>query len=481
MSRVPMERCHTAVSCVFSSKQIERLFPEPRRGVVKWPAPSGKAPYVVFGPPGTGKTMTIVEAIIQVTYEEPRSAVEHIVAGSLGKAPYVGFGPPGTGKTMTIVEAIIQVTYEEQRSAVEHIVAGSSGKAPDVVFGPPGTGKTMTIVEAIIQVTYEEQRSAVEHIVAGSLGKAPYVVFGPPGTGKTMTIVEAIIQVLAPVSNGTSYENFVSLDNVRVSSFRIVVTTLLHAAKYSSPRSQSMHKLKMSHLFIDEASQSAEPNTLVPITGLLAPTGQLVLAGDPKQLGPVCISKEASGRGLGKYNDTTYWCLPETPNSWDLFAYPKRHLAEDWPLAPRDPISGTSILGLPGGDRAIVYFNEKELDMLKRYVKTLIDTHKWRLYMDTCREYDCYYGLENQQLERTSALLTDIAKTRFDKCGLTDALKEKKKNKNQTFALKTEIAKTRFDKCGQKRTIKKILLSSQKRECLKNLKKKHKNKYIEVL
>lgn len=55
----------------------------------------------------------------------------------------------------------------------------------------------------------------------------------------------------------------------------------------------------MSHLFIDEAAQAKEPAALVPIVGLLAPNGRLVLAGDPKQLGPVCLSKEAHHRGLG--------------------------------------------------------------------------------------------------------------------------------------------------------------------------------------
>lgn len=55
----------------------------------------------------------------------------------------------------------------------------------------------------------------------------------------------------------------------------------------------------MSHLFIDEAAQATEPATLIPVCGLLAPNGLLVLAGDPQQLGPVCISKEARDRGLG--------------------------------------------------------------------------------------------------------------------------------------------------------------------------------------
>ena len=40
---------------------------------------------------------------------EQRDAVSNIVGGSSGRAPYLIFGPPGTGKTTTLVEAIKQV------------------------------------------------------------------------------------------------------------------------------------------------------------------------------------------------------------------------------------------------------------------------------------------------------------------------------------------------------------------------------------
>ena len=36
-------------------------------------------------------------------------AVKHIVAGTSRPAPYLLFGPPGTGKTVTMVEAMKQV------------------------------------------------------------------------------------------------------------------------------------------------------------------------------------------------------------------------------------------------------------------------------------------------------------------------------------------------------------------------------------
>ena len=52
-----------------------------------------------------------------------------------------------------------------------------------------------------------------------------------------------------------------------------------------------------THVFMDECGQALEPEALIPLAGLLdgghADTGQLVLAGDPKQLGPVLRSSLA--------------------------------------------------------------------------------------------------------------------------------------------------------------------------------------------
>lgn len=40
---------------------------------------------------------------------EQHAAIQRIVAGSSKPAPYIVFGPPGTGKTITLVEAMNQV------------------------------------------------------------------------------------------------------------------------------------------------------------------------------------------------------------------------------------------------------------------------------------------------------------------------------------------------------------------------------------
>ena len=52
-----------------------------------------------------------------------------------------------------------------------------------------------------------------------------------------------------------------------------------------------------THVFIDEAGHSLQPECLVPLAGLFSTEtpsgGQLVLAGDPQQLGPVLRSPVA--------------------------------------------------------------------------------------------------------------------------------------------------------------------------------------------
>lgn len=66
------------------------------------------------------------------------------------------------------------------------------------------------------------------------------------------------------------------------------------------------YKIFFSHIIIDEAGQAKEIETLIPIIGLNSSFTRYILAGDPKQLGPV-----ESANCLKKYNLSNYFLIFE--------------------------------------------------------------------------------------------------------------------------------------------------------------------------
>uniref|UniRef100_A0A672JMN7 RNA helicase n=1 Tax=Salarias fasciatus TaxID=181472 RepID=A0A672JMN7_SALFA len=194
----------------------------------------------------------------------------------------------------------------EQHAAVQRIVAGSSKPAPHLVFGPPGTGKTITLVEAMNQVSRADPTA---HILAC----APSNSAGDLICERLMTHMDAhkVYRVYATSRDPRSVpknllkhsnwdeqqDGFVFPDKKTLMSYTVVVTTLVSAGRLVSGGIPVGH---FSHVFVDEAGQAVEPECVIAIAGLLsAGKGQLVLAGDPKQLGPILRSPLASQYGLG--------------------------------------------------------------------------------------------------------------------------------------------------------------------------------------
>ncbi|WAR30932.1 M10B1-like protein, partial [Mya arenaria] len=63
---------------------------------------------------------------------EQQTAVKNIVQGTSRPAPYIIFGPPGTGKTVTVTEAIRQVYHGQTNSRI--LVCCPENTAADLVF-----------------------------------------------------------------------------------------------------------------------------------------------------------------------------------------------------------------------------------------------------------------------------------------------------------------------------------------------------------
>ncbi|KAB5567340.1 hypothetical protein PHYPO_G00231630 [Pangasianodon hypophthalmus] len=192
----------------------------------------------------------------------------------------------------------------EQYTAVCNIVAGVSKPAPYLVFGPPGTGKTVTMVEAIKQV---EKCLPNVHILACA-----------PSNSAADQLCEKLLLHVDTHKVYRMYASSRSPDQVPLSlleasnlkgdmfefpckeelmTYKIVVTTVVTAGRLVTGGLPAGH---FTHIFVDEAGHAVECETIIAIAGLLrAETGQLVLAGDPKQLGPILRSPYAIKYGLG--------------------------------------------------------------------------------------------------------------------------------------------------------------------------------------
>lgn len=79
--------------------------------------------------------------------------------------------------------------------------------------------------------------------------------------------------------------------------FRVVVTTCVSASIVSGIGIPRGH---YSHIFIDEAGQATEPEAFVSIKTMADNSTNIILSGDPKQLGPIIRSGIARELGLEK-------------------------------------------------------------------------------------------------------------------------------------------------------------------------------------
>ncbi|XP_056414270.1 helicase MOV-10 [Hyla sarda] len=196
---------------------------------------------------------------------------------------------------------------QEQFMAVKQVVSGLSRPAPYLIFGPPGTGKTVTMVEAIKQVVKNIPDS---HILACA-----------PSNSASDLICERLMkhidrrQIYRIMASSRDYrfvpetikplcnwddrsESYEYPNKKKLMEYKVIITTLVTAGRLVSAQFPPGH---FTHVFIDESGHAVEPECITAVAGILDVTegGQLVLAGDPQQLGPVLRSPFAIDHGLG--------------------------------------------------------------------------------------------------------------------------------------------------------------------------------------
>ncbi|KAG9024583.1 hypothetical protein FRB95_011337 [Tulasnella sp. JGI-2019a] len=188
--------------------------------------------------------------------------------------------------------------------AVSAIANLKPGAVPFVVFGPPGTGKTVTIIEAMRQIIRE---SPSARILACAPSNSAADILAERLTGVLSTrelfrmnapsrLKETLPMALRNYTLTNDEGTFSIPPMEALMRYRIVVSTCLSA---SVPYGIGFPRGHFSHVFIDEAGQAMEPEAMIPIKTAAGPSTNIILSGDPMQLGPIIRSPVAQRLGLG--------------------------------------------------------------------------------------------------------------------------------------------------------------------------------------
>ncbi|XP_065080261.1 putative helicase mov-10-B.1 [Ochlerotatus camptorhynchus] len=309
---------------------------------------------------------------------------------------------------------------QEQMTAIRNIVNMTSFPAPYILFGPPGTGKTSTIVEAVLQIWQNQPKANV--LVAASSNFAcdeltkrlkQFVpekdIFRFYSRSCERKIDGIDIGILEISNLATGIYELPSYEHVYQS--RIIVSTVTNCGRFAQAR---ISPTFFDYIFIDECGSAKEVSALVPIAGVGTEGAQIhasvIMAGDPKQLGPVVrteylkqtvhntsmlerlMSQGIYKRNRGHYNPyvitklldnyRSHASLIHYSNQWfydgELRARAS-HVLTDWAIGwdylpnPAFPIIMHSVVGVTQTNRqSCSSYNKQESRRVLQYIQKIL-------------------------------------------------------------------------------------------------------------
>ncbi|KAF8320844.1 P-loop containing nucleoside triphosphate hydrolase protein [Clavulina sp. PMI_390] len=328
-----------------------------------------------------------------------------------------------------------------QKLAVTSILNQPPGSIPFIIFGPPGTGKTVVAVEAIRQILMQDPNARI--LAAAPSNSAADLLadrLKQQGTANSEIFrlnaptrpVDALSKSLEACSRKVG-RAFVVPTIEELRKFRVIVATCITA---SLPYAMGAPRGHFSHIFIDEAGQALEPEAMIPIRTMAGPHTNIVLSGDPQQLGPIVRSRHAIACGLGvSYLDrlmnrpiynvdagrgiSVVKLVQNFRSHQSILDYPNRRFYRNELVACADPVVTESLTrfhelvtpGFPiifhsisGEDMREAsspsFFNPHEVLVVKRYVQALREDQRLRL-LDSQIGVISPYNAQNGKIRKT--------------------------------------------------------------------------------
>lgn len=199
-------------------------------------------------------------------------------------------GPPGTGKTTTLVEAIYETLHRESQVLVcaqsNMAVDWISEKLTDRGVNVLRIGNPSRVNDKMLSFTYERRfESHPDYPQLWSLRKAIRELYSQNRKGANRESMHQKINALK--DRATELE--IRINETLFSEARVIACTLVSSAN------RLLTGKKFGTLFIDEAAQALEAACWIPIRK----ADRVVLAGDHFQLPPTIKSPQALREGLG--------------------------------------------------------------------------------------------------------------------------------------------------------------------------------------
>ena len=211
-------------------------------------------------------------------------------------------GPPGTGKTTTLVQAILETMRRERRvlvcapsnTAVDLLTEKLAERGVNVIrMGNPSRVSDLLLqhtldARVMAHPSYAKMRAmretAAQHRNTASQSADVHArQFGFEGREQRRLLREEA-RTLSQAAD--DLERFITEDVL--DSVQVITSTLVGASN------RNIRSLTFETVFIDEAAQALEPGCWIPI----AKGQRVILAGDHHQLPPTVKSEKAAREGL---------------------------------------------------------------------------------------------------------------------------------------------------------------------------------------